>query len=208
MRRRQLGPFLCSWVFFWKSASLSAGVSPPPSPPHPPHPPPCRPGTRKAELCRTCGPPLCSRQVCRRPPQWARSGADKETVTPVFMKDPRQLLCPVTLSDQSPSDPWAEKSRRQSAGSLLTEPSLQGAALPGLCRRRGRHGGEVASWPLVQHTFLLEEDRGLSSVGFWQEPGPRRRGLQVPQPSRPQPFGNGDQFCGKQVCPQVGVVSG
>lgn len=75
---------------------------------HPP-PPPRWPGTRKAELCRTCGPPLCSRQVCRRPPQWARSGADKETVTPVFMKDPRQLLCPVTLSDQSPSDPRAEE---------------------------------------------------------------------------------------------------
>lgn len=106
VRRRQLGPFLCSWVFFWKSASLSAGVSPPPSLP-------LRwPGTRKAELCRTCGPPLCSRQVCRRPLQWARLGTLKETVTPVFMKDPRQLLCPVTLSDQSPSDPWAEKSRR------------------------------------------------------------------------------------------------
>ena len=26
------------------------------------------------------------------------------------------------------------------------------------------------------------------SVGFWQEPGPRRRGLQVPQPGGPQPF--------------------
>ena len=56
----------------------------------------------------------------------------------------------------------------------------------------------------MQHTFLLEEGRGLSSVGFWQEPGPRRRGLQVPQPSRPRPFGTGDQFCGKQVCPQTG----
>ena len=56
----------------------------------------------------------------------------------------------------------------------------------------------------MQHTFLFEEGRGLSSVGFWQEPGPRRRGLQVPQPSRPQPFGTGDQFCGKQVCAQAG----
>lgn len=39
----------------------------------------------------------------------------------------------------------------------------------------------------MQPTFLLEKREGCS-VGFWQEPGPRRRGLQVPQPGGPQPF--------------------
>lgn len=37
----------------------------------------------------------------------------------------------------------------------------------------------------MQHTFPLEEDSGRSSVGFWQEPGPRRRGYRSPSPAGP-----------------------